>query len=344
MNPTKILLVQTAFIGDVILITPLIRAIKELYPEAKLDVMVIPQTANVLENNPNINEIILFDKRKNKISSFIKTLFKLRKEKYQVVLTPHSSMTTAMLIYLAQIPMRVGFDRWKAKKYLTHKVPHLDNQHKTTKNLELLKVFTEKTFSIQTELFPAGLSNSLLDKEINDLSKRTKSLIAIAPGSVWFTKRWPIEHYNELSNKLLNSNFGIVLLGSKDEKIICDRIEKHDNLINLAGELTLLESASVIDKCSLIICNDSGALHIANAMQTDVFAFFGPTVKSIGYYPFRESDFIFEMEMECRPCGSHGGNVCPLDHHNCMKLISPETVFSKVKEKFTDYGTSILYL
>lgn len=343
MNPTKILVIQTAFIGDVILVTPLIRAIKELYPAAKLDVMVIPQTANVLENNPNINEIILFDKRENKISSFIKTLFKLRKAKYDLVLTPHSSMTTAMLIYLARIPMRIGFDRWEAKKYLTHKVPHLENQHKTTKNLELLKVLTDKIFSIQTELFPA-FTSTLIENKIAVLAKRTKRLIAIAPGSVWFTKRWPIEYYIDLSNKLLTANFGVILIGSKEEKEICDLINKHDNLINLAGELTLLESASVIEKCSLIICNDSGALHIANAVQTDVFAFFGPTVKSIGYYPFRESDFVFEIEMACRPCGSHGGNVCPLEHHNCMKLISPETVFSKVTEKFTDYGTSILYL
>ena len=344
MNPSKILIIQTAFIGDVILITPLIRAVKELFPKSTLDVMVIPQTANGLENNPHINKILLFDKRKNKVFSFMKMIFKLRSEKYQAVLTSHSSMTTALLIYIARIKIRVGFDRWKAKNYLTHKVPHLKNTHKTVNNLELLKVFSDKIFSNQTELFPTKFENAIISKKINLIRTKTKKIIAFAPGSVWFTKRWPIKNYIDLSKKLLQNNFGIILVGSKEEKEICDKIDKHDNLINLAGELTLLESAAVIKECDLLICNDSGALHIANAMQTDVFAIFGPTVKSIGYFPFRESDFVFELELDCRPCGSHGGNVCPLEHHNCMKLISPETVFSKVTEKFTDYGTSILYL
>jgi lipopolysaccharide heptosyltransferase II len=334
LNPTKILLVQTAFIGDVIIITPLIRAIKGLYPNALLDVMVIPQTSNVLENNPHINNVIHFDKRKNKIISYIKTLTKLRKEKYNAVFTPHSSMTTAFLIYFARIPARVGFDRWKAKKYLTHKVPHLKDQHKTKKNLELLKPFTDKLFSIQTELFPSKPMQEKAIKLMSDFSKNENRTIAFAPGSVWFTKRWPIEHYIDLANKLLNDNYNIVLIGSKDEKEICNQIGEHKNLINLSGELSLLESAAIIDKCDLMICNDSGALHIANAMQIDVFAFFGPTVQRIGYYPFRDSDFVFELEMECRPCGSHGGASCPLKHHECMKLISPDQVFSKVKEKF----------
>lgn len=333
MNPTKILVIQTAFIGDVILITPLIRAIKVLFPQAILDVMVIPQTENVLENNPHIHEILLFDKRKNKVLSFIKMLIKLKREKYQAVLTPHSSMTTAMLIYLAGIPIRVGFDRWKAKKYLTHKIPHLENTHKTIKNLELLKVFSDKIFSNQTELFLPKLKNEVISDKIDKLIQTTKYVIAIAPGSVWFTKRWKIEHYIDLCNKLLNANYGIILIGSKEEKEICDLINKHENLINLSGELTLLESATVIEKCNLMICNDSGALHIANAVKTDVFAFFGPTVQTIGYFPFRENDFVFELEMDCRPCGSHGGNSCHLNHHNCMKQISPNFVFSKVIEK-----------
>jgi len=99
--------------------------------------------------------------------------------------------------------------------------------------------------------------------------------------------------------------------------------------------MSILESAAVVGLCDLMICNDSGALHMANAMKTDVFAFFGPTVQSIGYFPFRETDFVFELNMECRPCSSHGGRKCPLGHHLCVKDISPETVFDKVVERFS---------
>ncbi len=334
INPTKILLVQTAFIGDVILITPLIKAIKELYPNSILDVMVIPQTADILAYNPNINKIITFDKRKNKIISFTKTLLLLKKKEYNLAITPHSSITTALLLKLARIPIRIGFDRWNAAKYLTHKVPHLDNIHKINKNLELLKPLSDKVFSIQTELFPTDEMFVKAKNLVAKVSTSVKKVIAIAPGSVWFTKRWPTEYFQQLAKMLAENNFGLVLLGSREEQIICDEVMPEKNSINLAGKLNLLESAAVVTNCDLMICNDSGALHIANAMQTDVFAFFGPTVQSIGYFPFRQSDFVFELEMNCRPCGSHGSKACPLKHHDCMRMIDSEAVYKKIIEKF----------
>ncbi len=334
MVANRIIIVQTAFIGDVIIITPLIKATKELYPNALLDVMVIPQTAGVLENNPNINKIILFNKRKNKIVSFIKTLLLLRKNRYDIAITPHSSVTTALLLKYAKIKVRIGYNRWSAAKHLTHKVPHPDGIHKTVKNLSLLSVLTEKTFSNQTELFPTNVMQKKADDLLLKLKTNTQNIIAIAPGSVWFTKKWPTEYYKKLANHLVKNNFGIILIGSKDEIEICNEVLPSKNGINLAGKLSLLESAAVIKKCNLMICNDSGALHIANAMETDVFAFFGPTIQSIGYFPFRKNDFVFEREMECRPCGSHGGKSCHLKHHECMKLITPEEVLKKTLSKF----------
>ena len=127
-----------------------------------------------------------------------------------------------------------------------------------------------------------------------------------------------------------------MLIGGESDKLISNEIENalgknNANLINLAGVTNLLQSAAVIAKCSLMICNDSGAMHIANAMQTRVFAFFGPTVQRFGYYPYREGDRVFEVELECRPCGSHGSKKCPQKHHNCMKQIEVEPVFKAVE-------------
>ena len=167
----KILIVQTAFIGDVILITPLIKAVRELYPSAELDVMVIPQTAGVLKNNPNIDKIILFDKRENKVLSFIKTLLQLRKNKYNIAITPHSSMTTALLLYYAGIPMRIGFDRWKAAKYLTHKVPHPKGIHKTKKNLSLLTILSDKKFLCVTKEETASTNVTAIIGELGHSEK-----------------------------------------------------------------------------------------------------------------------------------------------------------------------------
>ncbi|MCB9218471.1 MAG: lipopolysaccharide heptosyltransferase II [Ignavibacteriales bacterium] len=334
-NIKKILVVQTAFIGDVILVTPLLRALNDLFPNSQIDIMVTPQTSNILNNNPNINSIIIFDKKKNKLKASLKVLRQLKLIKYDIVFTPHSSITTAILIFLAGIPIRVGFDRWSARWLLTHKVKHLANVHKIKKILNLLSPFTDREYSMQTELFPTKemIENAL--SIVGDLKLNSKKLIALAPGSNWFTKRWPKEYYKQLAEKLNKLNFGLIFIGSKDEENLCEEIKPDEKSINLAGKLSLLESAAVVELCDIMICNDSGALHIADAVKTDVISFFGPTVKSIGYFPYRENDKVLEVELDCRPCSSHGTNKCPLEHHNCMKMIEPDFVVQEVIKRFS---------
>ena len=330
----RILIIQTAFIGDVILITPLIRETKKVFPNALLDVMVIPQAANLLENNPYVNTVIKFDKRKSKLFSFFRTLTLLKNNKYDIAISPHSSFTSALLMLLSGIKFRVGFARWTSQNFLTHRLPHLKKTLKIKKNLHLLSIFTDEELSIQTELFPTQEMFTKADNYLKQLCNSLRKVIAVAPGSNWFTKRWPAEYYEELVAKLNNKNYGIIFIGSDIEREICENIKPNNNFINLAGELNLLESAALIKKCDLMICNDSGAMHLANAVNTDVFVFFGPTVQSIGYPPIGNNDHVFEIDLECRPCSSHGTKECPLKHHNCMKFIEAETVFRKVQEKF----------
>jgi lipopolysaccharide heptosyltransferase II len=330
----KILVVQTAFIGDVILITPLIREIKKLFPQSLVDVMVIPQASNLLENNPHINNIVKFDKRRKKTKAFIQSLKLLKKGKYDLAVSPHSSITTALLMLLARIPIRVGFARWSSQILLTHKLQHLKKTLKIKKNLHLLSPFSDEEFSIQTELFPTKDMFGKAENLLSPIDHNSKKIIAIAPGSNWFTKRWPIGSYNKLVKMLNEFGYGIVFIGSSEESEICEDIKPKNNFINTSGKLSLLESAAIISKCDLMICNDSGAMHLANAVNTDVFVFFGPTVKSIGYPPIGNNDIVFEIDLECRPCSSHGTKVCPLGHHNCMHFIQSEFVFEKVQEKF----------
>jgi heptosyltransferase-2 len=333
----RILLIQTAFIGDVILITPLIRAIKKVFPDSELDVLLTPATQDILLNNPNIHEILVFDKRNHKSTAFWKTLRALREKRYDIAISPHSSLTSAHLMYLSGIPERIGFDRGMARIYLTNKVPHLKNILKIQKNLHLMKVFTNEEFSIQTELFPSKEMDAKATALLSDLRKNGRGkIIAMAPGSIWQTKCWLEEYYAKLANLFVESGFPIVLIGGKEDYSLCERILPHHSVINLAGRTSILESAAVLKQCKLLVCNDSGAMHIANAVKTDVYAFFGPTVREFGYFPFRPNDHVFEVDLSCRPCGSHGGKKCPLGHHNCMKLITPEIVFNYFKEHSMD--------
>ncbi len=333
----RILIVQTAFLGDVILVTPLIAAAHERFPQAEIDALVLPQTQIALQNNPHIRQVLLFDKRTDKLRSFWKTLKEIRKNHYDAAITPHSSTTTALLLFLAGIKIRVGFNRWTARYFLTHKAPHpARGMHKIDKNMGLLTALDGKSQQAATALYPSEADRQKAAGLLQPLLQDGQPLIALAPGSVWFTKRWPARHYSALSRLLADAGYGLVFIGAPDEQELCAQVIRQSgaDALNLAGELSILESAAVIGRCDLIICNDSGALHLANAMQTDVFAFFGPTVQSIGYYPYRKNDRVFELEMDCRPCGSHGANTCPLGHHHCMENITPLSVFDAVQRKF----------
>lgn len=327
----RILIVQTAFIGDVILITPLIRAVTELYPEALIDALVVPAAAKLLQNNPYLHQVLTYPKRQAPLKAMLQMVHQLKAQAYDLAISPHSSGRTNLLLYLARIPIRVGFDRGTLPFLLTHKTPHPKGIHKIAKNLSLLKLLSTQDFSMQTELFPSAADYAFVQRLLQPLIG--KRLIAIAPGSVWATKCWPVQHYQSLVQALLKHGMGVILIGGAEDKAKCDAIAtKHPHLLNLAGLTNLLQSAAAISKCSAMVCNDSGALHLANAMQVRVFAFFGPTVQRIGYYPYRLGDRVFELDLPCRPCSSHGPQVCPLKHHNCMNLIYPEPVLQSILE------------
>lgn len=325
----RILIIHTAFIGDVILLTSLIRETKKVFPNFLIDVIVIPTTVDVLKNNPYIDQIIVFNKKAGKWRSFKNTVKKLRKKKYKFSLQPHSSLTTALLTFFAGIPRRIGFDRYFGAHFLTDKTPFRQNCSRLEKNLDLLRILSSDEFEIKTEIFIDDISNNKVDAFFSGLVGKK---IAISPGSIWFTKQWPEDYYKELCSKLVDNGFAVILTGSPDEQKLCERIAPNKNCVIAAGKTSIIESAAIIKRCDISVCNDSGAMHISNAVETDVIVFFGPTNKSLGYFPYRENDIVIERDLDCRPCGSHGHKQCPLKHHNCMKDIKPDEVFDVVKK------------
>ena len=334
MNKKKILIVQTAFLGDVILTTPLIKAIKSVFPNSEIDFLVISGNKKILEGNPNLNNIFIFDKKKHKIKSFFENLRKLRKVRYDLAFLPHSSLTSALLIYFSGSKRRIGFNRRAAKHFLTDRVDFRTDCHRIEKNLDLLKVISNQEYDMQTQLFLSKGNLQEADAFFDKINPKKKSII-ITPGSFWETKKWLKEYFVELINKL--NDFNVILDGAPFEKEYCDDIigkTQVENIYNIC-DYNFMTSVAIMQKCDLALCNDSGAMHMANAVQTDVFAFFGPTsTKNSGYFPFRENDFVFEVDLPCRPCGKHGHKECPLGHHDCMKMITPEMVYSKIKDLF----------
>lgn len=342
MAPKRILIIQTAFLGDVILCTPLIKALRELFPDSFISFLLIPETKRLLENNPHLTEVLVYDKRKKKgIGNFLRMASKIRERKFDLALVPHRSWRSALLVYLGEIPQRIGFDKSAGSFLFTHKMVYPHNVHEVERNLSLLSSLMDSNSNFKLrladrapELFPSREDFSYAGRLLHDygIGEEDKT-VGIAPGSVWATKRWLPERFAEVSDLLIKKlGAKIVFLGSQEDQKLCLEIANMmtEKPINLAGKTDILQSAAIISFCKVILSNDSAPVHIASAMKRPVVAIFGSTVPKFGFAPYGEGHLMIEKKMECRPCEIHGRKKCPKKHFRCMREITTEEVFQAV--------------
>ena len=335
----RILVIQTAFLGDAVLITPLLRALKRSFPRSTIDIVAIPQTRELFRYHPAVHGILTFNKKNAflKPFSFLKLLFSIRKNRYDAAISVQGSMTSSLLMKIGSVPKRIGFAN---QKLVTDKMFLDRNAHAAIRHLNLLKSLTDKTFDPQTELFWSEKEKRNSERILAGVRKETPFVLGIAPGSIWTTKRWPEEYFVELLKILSQFRIKVFLFGGREDRSLCERIIERSgtNAENMAGALTLLESCSLIHEIDLMLSNDSAPLHLANAVHTDVFALFGPTVRGFGFYPFRQNDKVIETDLPCRPCAKHGGRRCPEKHFRCMRDILPSAVAGLILDYFRGKG------
>lgn len=304
--------------------TPLIHKLKETYPKAEITYLTTPIGASVLRNNPYLSHIIEYDKRGE--HKGIKGLWliakKLKMEAFNMVITPHRYMRSSILSWLTGAPVRKGYRNSAGAFFYNQKVEYDTDKHEVEKLLSFASKESKKRYEI--ELYP----NEMEKQKVEELLKNVdKEIIVIAPGSKWFTKRWPLEYFNIVIDKLLLDNrYTVVLIGGKEEKEY--NISLGNNVIDLRGETSLLESAEVIRRSKCILTNDSSPIHMASAFpKVKIIAIFGPTVKRFGFFPWSKNSIVFENNnIDCRPCSLHGGEKCPKKHFRCMRDIKPKDI------------------
>jgi len=333
----KILIIQTAFLGDVILTTPLIEVINQQLTEYTIDFLTIPSSVNIVQYNPSLKNIIAFDKRGR--DKGFKGLYSLSRrladQHYEICLTPHRSWRSAYLTKSTKATYRVGFDTSVWPGAFTHLINYEQKTHEIERNLSLLQPLGIKKQQglIYPKIFPTGEDIKVVLEILTNLALvNNKNLFAIAPGSIWSTKRWPLSYFQKFCQLLSDENIKVLLIGSEDDKIICDFIEQAcDKCYSLAGKLTIRQTKYLLERCQGILTNDSAPLHIGMAANIPVYAIFGPTIPQFGFTPLGDKSKIFERkDLTCRPCGIHGGKKCPTKTFACMKEIYPEMVFRKV--------------
>ncbi|MEW5798587.1 MAG: lipopolysaccharide heptosyltransferase II [Bacteroidota bacterium] len=337
-EPKNILVVQTAFLGDVILTLPMIQILKKNFPLAEIDVVTTPVAAALIANHPSISRIIPYDKRKTQkgmkgIFSFARDL---RQRQYDVAVVPHRSLRSAAVIALSGIQQRIGFSNASGRFVYNHIVEYVKSKHEIERNFALLSPFNIRVTQKELPtLYPSlddinTVNKFLFEREI--LNQR--NMVAIAPGSVWNTKRWLVERYAQLAMLLANEGKEVIIVGgSADAELGRAIVEatKHKQIHDATGRLSLLQSAELIGRCNVLVSNDSAPLHMAVAMRTPVVAIFGATVPEFGFAPYGKDDVVVETKgLSCRPCAIHGGDKCPIGTFDCMKRIEAGMVLDKV--------------
>ncbi len=316
----KILLIQTAFIGDVILATSMVENIAQEHPNASIDVLVRKGNESLLNHNPHINNVLVLNKKKKKFLNTFKIIKHIRKERYDYLINAQRFFTTGLISALSAAKHKRGYSQNPLSFFYHISVSHsvFEGTHEIERNHKLLKGICKQAV-LKPKLYP-----SKKDLEWS-FSKASKPYYCIAPASVWFTKQYPKKGWINLINRL-DKKAIVYVLGGMSDKVLCEEILKsvtHPNVEVLAGKLSFLESASLMKKAKMNYVNDSAPLHIASAMNAPVKAIFCSTIPSFGFGPLSEQSEVIQTKehLECRPCGIHGKKACPKGHFKCGEVI-----------------------
>ena len=324
----KILVIQTAFIGDVVLATALIENLHQQWPEVKMDILVRKGNESLFESHPFLNQVLVWDKKNNKYHHWVGLLFKIRSNHYDVVINAQRFAATGAWTALSGAKIKIGFNKNPFSFLFTNSVVHQfseKGQHEIDRNHQLLSsLFVSKV--AMPKLYPTA------SDELAVINYQQTPYLCIAPASVWFTKQFSIEKWVDLINQIPFEG-PIYLIGGPGDKLLCDQILQKINrksVVNLAGRLSFLASAALQKKAVLNYVNDSAPMHFASAVNAPVVAVYCSTLPDFGFGPLSDHSFIVQTNeaLTCRPCGIHGKKQCPLKHFDCAKTIKMDQLIA----------------
>jgi heptosyltransferase-2 len=315
----KFLIIQTAFIGDVVLATGLIEKIHQHYPDAHIDFLLRKGNEGLLQNHPLLHELLVWDKKKNKFAHLLQMIGRIRSKKYDVLINVQRFAATGLITAFSGAKLKIGFDKNPFSFLFSKSIPHQIRQeghalHEIERNHLLIRDLTDQD-SARPKLYPTA-------KDFVSVQEYKEThYICISPASVWFTKQYPPEKWMALLSAL-PSNYRVYLLGAPGDKALAEQIRlgtSHANVINLCGKLSFLQSAALMRDAVMNFVNDSAPMHFASAMNAPVAAIYCSTLPSFGFGPLSDKRYIVETreQLACKPCGLHGKKACPLGHFRC---------------------------
>jgi heptosyltransferase-2 len=336
----KILVIQTAYPGDAILTLPLIQELSKKKIGYLLDVLCIPQTLGIFKASPFVNDIVVYDKRgkQKSILAFIKFLKQLKSSNYDIVYSPHRSFRSAVIALNINANETVGFDNSSLVFAYKSTVKYIPSVHEVKRNLAFLdEDYDGDKWKIIPEIVSSTDSKQKVQKYL--AANKINKFIAIAPGSVWETKKYPAEHFKVIIEHFVKKEYKIVLIGSDKEYGLCESLQKgYEEMVFIAaGYFSMIESIELLTSASILICNDSAPTHLGMCADIPVLTIYCSTIPDFGFYPYnKKSDVISYDDLMCKPCGIHGFRNCPIKTFDCGKLLLPELAIEKAESLISD--------
>ncbi len=342
----KILVIQTAFIGDLVLATALVESLHEQYPQSSIDIVVRKGNEPLFNEHPFINELIVWDKKNSKYLNWLSILKKMRVKNYDVLINLQRFAATGLWTILANANTTIGFDKNPFSFLFTHKVKHdISTLNQNISASAVHEINRNHALTSSLGEFPLAMPKLYPTKSDYEKVKvyQAQKYITIAPASVWFTKQFPLTAWVSLINELKFEGLIYILGGPADKALgdaIVNEVSKLNSntsnisttsnassaskkIINLSGELGFLASAALQQKAVINYVNDSAPMHFCSAVNAPVVAIYCSTIPAFGFGPLSTNSFIVETQekLACRPCGLHGKKQCPLGHFNCAQTI-----------------------
>ena len=341
MKMEKILVIQTAFIGDAILTLPMIQKLSEGNPQYEIDVLAIPATQDIFSASPFVKNILVMDK-KGKHKSFFSLLNfigEIKKNNYTRIYSPHRSFRTSFIVMSLGVKETFGFSSSSLKHVYKNLINYNPLHHEVQRNLDLIGYkYNGEGWKILPKVKPSVSAKEKIDGFI-EKHRIKNEFLTIAPGSVWGTKKYPAEYFEEIIKHFKGNGKTVVLIGSEKEKILCENItgKFNDMVINAAGMFSLIETAELLKRSKILISNDSAPAHLGMLADIPVLTIYCSTVPEFGFYPYNDKSFyISQNGLSCKPCGIHGYDNCPLGNFACGLNLKPDNVINKIEEMIND--------
>lgn len=341
-EPKKVLIIRLSSIGDILLSTPFLRVLHQRFPKTQIDFILKKQYLDLLRTNPYLYNIFAYDTNSGwKGLKHIKR--QINRQHYDLIIDIHKNFRS---IWLRQVKNAdvVTHRKYVFKRFLLVKLGL--NYYKETipvykRYINSMAYFGVRDDGNGLEFYLDQHENKKIQHVLNHKGyKKDKRTICIAPGAGFVTKRWLPEYYTVLAQKLIDEcDVQILLLGDHHDRPVTNQIEQGVTgpVINLAGELTLMESACALNAGKLVVTNDTGLMHLATALKKKTVAIFGPTVRELGFFPYGKQSIVIEnRSLKCRPCTHIGRDRCPAKHFKCMKDIEPDYVYAVIEKMLTN--------